>query len=205
MRHSFILEGIFTFVCAVPAYWIIPDFPEDDRVLHGIDQKRWLHRLHVNQGVTNAPIPFSWRQVRRAFLDWKTYVYALMSVFYFWLPSLVASTWWLIVMAPVHRYIGIAQPFYSLALFTPTIIKELGYTNANANLLSVPPYALGFITTLLVGWLSDKTLKRGVFIIVCMIITIIGYAIQLANVSVGAKYCEFSFLRVNRPKVAASD
>lgn len=57
---------------------MIPDFPEDDRVLHGIDQKRWIHRLQQNQGVTNAPIEFSWGQVRRAFGDWKNYVYALM-------------------------------------------------------------------------------------------------------------------------------
>lgn len=86
------------------------------------------------------------------------------------------------------RYIGIAQPFYSLALFTPSIIAALGYTNANANLLSVPPYVLGFITTLLVGWYSDRTLKRGVFIIVCMVITLIGYAIQLCDVAPGVKY-----------------
>jgi len=103
------------------------------------------------------------RQVKRAFADWKTYVYALM-------------------------YIGIAQPFYSLALFSPTIIKELGYTNANANLLSVPPYVLGFITTLVVAYISDKTMQRGIFIIGCMIVTIIGYAIELSDARIGAKY-----------------
>lgn len=75
---SFILEGLVTFLCAIPAWWLIPDFAEDGRVLRGIDQKRWLHRLHKNQGVTNAPIPFSMKQVRAAFLDWKTYVYSLM-------------------------------------------------------------------------------------------------------------------------------
>ena len=76
--NSFILEGLVTFVCAVPAWWLIPDFPEDGRVLRGIDQKRWLHRLREGQGVTNASIPFSMTQVRAEFLEWKTYVYALM-------------------------------------------------------------------------------------------------------------------------------
>jgi hypothetical protein len=76
--NSFILEGLVTFVCAAPAWWLIPDFPEDGRVLRGIDQKRWLHRLHENQGVTNASIPFSMKQIRAAFLEWKVYVYALM-------------------------------------------------------------------------------------------------------------------------------
>lgn len=86
------------------------------------------------------------------------------------------------------RYIGIAQPFYSLALFSPSIIKALGYTNANANLLSVPPYALGFFTTLGIAWWSDKILQRGIFIISCMMVCIVGYIIQLTDVSAGAKY-----------------
>ncbi|KAF8316359.1 MFS general substrate transporter [Clavulina sp. PMI_390] len=159
----FILEGLLTFICAIPAWWLIPDFPEDGRVLNGQEQKKWLYRLQQNQGVTNTPIPFSMRLVKRAFADWKTYVYALM-------------------------YIGIAQPFYSLALFTPSIIAALGFTNANANLLSVPPYVLGFITTLLVGWYSDRVVKRGPFIIGGMLITIVGYIIQLCHVSAGAKY-----------------
>lgn len=74
----FILEGLATFVCVIPAWWLIPDFPEDGRILRGIDQKRWLHRLQENQGVINASIPFSMKQVRAAFSEWKTYVYALM-------------------------------------------------------------------------------------------------------------------------------
>ncbi|KAF9505402.1 hypothetical protein BS47DRAFT_539462 [Hydnum rufescens UP504] len=110
-----------------------------------------------------APLPFSWRQVRKAFGAWKTYIYALM-------------------------YIGTTQPLYSLALFTPTIIKELGYSNANANFLSVPPYFFGFLTTLLVAIVSDRLLQRGIFIIGEMLSVIVGYAILLTNVSSGIKY-----------------
>jgi hypothetical protein len=65
-------------VCAVPAWWLIPDFPEDGRVLRGIDQKRWLRRLREDQGVINASIPLSTKQIRAVFLEWKTYVYAIM-------------------------------------------------------------------------------------------------------------------------------
>ncbi|KAF9512561.1 hypothetical protein BS47DRAFT_1345338 [Hydnum rufescens UP504] len=159
----FILEGLLTFLCAIPAWWLIPDFPEDHRVLKGIDRERWLHRLTRNQGVTSAPLPFSWRQVWRAFGDWRTYVYAL-------------------------GFIGIAEPVYSLSLFMPTIIKELGYTNANANLLSVPPYVFGFITTILVAIASDRLVQRGIFIIGGMLAVIVGYTILIANVSTGVKY-----------------
>ena len=76
----FILEGLLTFLCALPSWWLIPDFPEDGRVLKELDQKKWMYRLLQNQGVTNVPVDFSWRQVRKAFSDWKVYVYSLMWV-----------------------------------------------------------------------------------------------------------------------------
>jgi len=85
-------------------------------------------------------------------------------------------------------YIGIAQPFYSLALFVPTIIAALGYTNANANLLSVPPYVLGFITTIVTALISDKLCVRGPFIIGWMTIVIVGYIIIISDVSAAVKY-----------------
>jgi len=129
----FILEGLVTFVVAILAWWLIPDFPEDGRVLCGIDQKRWLHRLCQDQGVTNASIPFSVKQVRAVFVNWKSYIYSLMCI-------------------------GVGQSLYSLALFTPSIIRGLGYTNANSNLLSVPPYAFGFLVSLGIAWWSDRTL-----------------------------------------------
>jgi MFS family permease len=159
----FLLEGLLTFVCAIPAWWLVVDFPEDAKFLTEDERTKWLSRLLKNQGVTNAPVPFSMRQVKKAFTNWKTYVYALM-------------------------YIGIAQPFYSLALFTPSIIKALGYTNANANLLSVPPYVLGFITTLLTAFASDKLKIRGPFLIGWMSLVVVGYIILISHVSVGVKY-----------------
>ena len=83
---------------------------------------------------------------------------------------------------------GVGQPFYSLALFTPSIIEKLGYTNASANLLSVPPYAFGFLVALSIAWWSDRILRRGVFVIGSMLICIVGYIIQLTDVSAVVKY-----------------
>jgi len=154
-RWIFILEGLFTFICALPAYWLVQDFPATSVILsRGNDRAKWLHHLTISQGVTNAEMPFAWRHVGRAFLNWKTWVYALM-------------------------YIGIAQPFYSLSLFTPTIIAALGYKNAVANLLSTPPYVLGFITTLGTAYISDRMRLRGPFIIFWMTVLIIGYIILI--------------------------
>jgi len=113
--------------------------------------------------VTNAPLPFTKRQVIRGLTDWRTYVYSII-------------------------FLSVAQPFYSLSLFVPTIIAALGFTNATANLLSAAPYVLGTITTLSVAYISDRISMRAPAIIVMMILTIIGYIILLCDVSAGVKY-----------------
>ncbi|EJD38877.1 putative MFS nicotinic acid transporter Tna1 [Auricularia subglabra TFB-10046 SS5] len=159
----FILEGLLTLACAIPGWWLVPDFPEDAKFLNESERGKWMARLRRSQGLTAMPLPFRWAHVRRAFSDWRAYVYALM-------------------------YIGIAQPFYSLALFTPSIIKGLGATNANANLLSVPPYAVGFVSTVLFALASDRLCMRGPFIVLGMSIVIIGYIVLLTPVSFAAQY-----------------
>lgn len=114
-RWIFILEGIITVLCALPGPWLIVDFPGDkNKILTDSQTKKWNHHLSISQGVSNADIPFSKKQVKDAFTDYKMYLYAIM-------------------------YISIAMPLYSLALFTPTIIAALDFSGASANLLSVPP------------------------------------------------------------------
>ncbi|KAH7096100.1 putative MFS nicotinic acid transporter Tna1 [Auriculariales sp. MPI-PUGE-AT-0066] len=159
----FILEGLLTLLCAIPGWWIIPDFPENSKFLTDKERKQWIARLQRSQGLTSIPVPFTWDQIIRAFKDWRAYVYAL-------------------------TYIGIAQPFYSLALFTPTIILGLGQKNSQANLFSVPPYALGFCSTIIFALLSDRVMMRGPFIILGMGITIIGYIILLTPQSFAVQY-----------------
>ncbi|KPM35959.1 hypothetical protein AK830_g10608 [Neonectria ditissima] len=63
----------------------------------------------------------------------------------------------------------------------PTIIKDLGYTAAVAQLLTIPPYALAFLTTLGVAVASERLGKRAVFIAGSAAVAGIGYILLLAN------------------------
>lgn len=163
-RWIFIVEGILTVVCAIPGWWIIADFPTDkNRFLQPLEARKWVRHVQNSQGVTNAQIPFSWSQVTKALKDWKLYVYSLM-------------------------YLSVANPLYSLALFTPQIIQDLRFSGASANLLSVPPYVLGFITTIGSAVLSDRLLVRSPFLVFWMGIVTIGYIILICDVSPGVKY-----------------
>lgn len=151
-------------IAAIPGWWLLVDFPADDnKILTRQQTAKWNYFLARSQGVTSANLPFSWAQVRRAFTDYRTYLYAIM-------------------------YISIAEPLYSLALFTPTIIAALDFSGASANLLSVPPYVLGFITTMTTAFLSDKIVMRGPFILFWSVFVIVGYGILISDVSAGVKY-----------------
>jgi cyanate permease len=70
-------------------------------------------------------------------------------------------------------------PLYTLSLFLPTIISELGYTAAQAQLLTVPPYAVATILTIIIAILSEKYKRRAPFIIASSTLSIIGYIILL--------------------------
>lgn len=70
-------------------------------------------------------------------------------------------------------------PLYTLSLFLPTIISSLGYTAARAQLLTVPPYAVATILTVVVAILAERTRRRSPFILASTSLAILGYIILL--------------------------
>lgn len=62
----------------------------------------------------------------------------------------------------------------------PTIISELGYTAAQAQLMTVPPYAVATVLTITVGILVEKTKKRSQFVLASSSLAIIGYILLLS-------------------------
>ncbi|GAA5968860.1 hypothetical protein JCM11641_000760 [Rhodosporidiobolus odoratus] len=148
----FILEGLATFVVGCISPWMIDDFPEEAKFLDERERAFVIKRLKNDTGSAGG---FNGKLIRAAFLDWRTYIYMLI-------------------------YIGVAEPLYSMSLFTPTIIAELGtWTRAQSQLLSVPPYALAFIVTLVNALFSDRIKQRGLGNVFWMSIVVIGYAILL--------------------------
>ncbi|RHZ48335.1 uncharacterized protein CDV56_103866 [Aspergillus thermomutatus] len=77
--------------------------------------------------------------------------------------------------------------------FKPTIIKELGYSAAKAQLLTVPPYALGFIMTITVAILSERTRRRAPFIIGSTAFACIGYILLLTSKRASVSYAGVFF------------
>lgn len=100
---------------------------------------------------------------------------------------------------PTTLYLlSIPSKLYSLSLhwvgwltqipsMQPSIIQALGYSAANAQLLTIPPYAFAFATTLTIAALSERLQKRAPFIAGSALFAAIGYAILLSNTNPTAR------------------
>ena len=86
------------------------------------------------------------------------------------------------------RTASLAVPIFTIALFIPTIINELGFSAANAQLLSVPPYVAGCVCTILVGIYSDIHKIRGPYVIAGAFVSLVGYIVLYTQTSPGASY-----------------
>ncbi|KAJ6283144.1 major facilitator superfamily domain-containing protein [Bipolaris maydis] len=160
-RWIFILEGIATVLIGIIAYWFISNYPSTVSWLSPKERTFLQARLKADSDATNDEA-FSWDQVILAAKDIKVWLYA----FGFHTMSL---------------------PLYTLSLFLPTIIKDMGYTSAQSQLLTIPPYALATLFTILIAILSERYARRAAFILFTSSLAIIGYIILLANTNPRAR------------------
>jgi MFS family permease len=154
-RWIFIIEGILTIVIAAASYFFLTNYPDTAKFLSEKERKVVIARLAEDSDATRDE-KFNWANVTKALKDPKAWLYG----------------------AAFHT---MSLPLYTLSLFLPSIIKDLGYTAARAQLLSVPPYALATIFTVVWAWLSEKSGKRAPFAIGSSVIAIIGYVILITN------------------------
>lgn len=87
-------------------------------------------------------------------------------------------------------YLGVLNTGYATSFFTPTILKDMGWTSLQAQIMSVPIYIAAAILTLCTAVLSDRFKHRFGFALGGCFVATVGYIILLAQKSVptGAKY-----------------
>ncbi|KAI0049941.1 MFS general substrate transporter [Auriscalpium vulgare] len=157
----FLIEGLVTVVIAVLAFFFMHDYPETATFLTEREREYVVNALRHSSG--HQSTHFEWRFVWQALADWKSWM-------------------------QVVTYMGVLIPVYAVALFTPSIIKALGYTSARAQLLSIPPFVSGCLFTIIVGIASDKMQRRGVFVILGAAVGMIGYIVAYTTSAPGPGY-----------------
>ena len=93
-------------------------------------------------------------------------------------------------------YLGVVNTNYSLSFFIPTILKELGYTAAIAQVRSIPIYVVASACCLVSCALSDRLRHRYGFVMSGIVLGTIGYAILLSQeyVTIGVRYMAIFFV-----------
>ncbi|KAI1783667.1 MFS general substrate transporter [Ganoderma leucocontextum] len=154
-RWIFIIEGLLTVVVSILAYWFISNYPDTSTFLTPEERAHVHARLKADTDATRNE-PFAWSAVWRAITDFKSWLYCL-------------------------AFHTLSLPLYTFSLFLPTIIADLGFTAARSQLLTVPPYALATLLTVLIAWWSEHVNRRAPFIIASSSVAAVGYVILLAN------------------------
>ncbi|KAI1912744.1 hypothetical protein LOZ61_003182 [Ophidiomyces ophidiicola] len=160
-RWIFIIEGLMSIVLAVPAKFLIADWPEQAKFLSD-DEKQFLQARNSKDVGGGARMDrldaAAWKRI---LTDWKIYVGSLI-------------------------YIGITVSGYATALFIPSIVNSLGYSGIDSQVHSVPIWAVAAAVTLIVSHLTDRLKHRVSFVIFGVIVASIGYVVLLCQGPPGA-------------------
>lgn len=115
-RWLFLIEGAPSCLSAVLVWFCLPDYPEE--FFTGRQREIALARLEV-EGSKRDHRSMTWADAKGTLMDWRLYGHYVI-------------------------YFGVSVPFSSLSLFTPSITAGLHYADLQAQLMTVPPYAVAY-------------------------------------------------------------
>ncbi|KAK3633298.1 hypothetical protein LTR56_015866 [Elasticomyces elasticus] len=154
----FILEGIATVFIGIMCFVVMPDTPALSHKWLDEEELRYLEiQTVIKEGGRNtqeAQHKFKWSYLTDLLTDYKVFFQA----FILFTASVCA---------------------YGLKFTMPSITKSMGFTSAQAQLLTIPPYVAGAISAVGFSMLSDKFQWRAPFVIIPMSIVLLGFCILL--------------------------
>jgi MFS family permease len=159
----FILEGLLSILVSFSACWAIYDYPNTASFLKPPEREEVMRRLKADSGHLGGNDDFNFEYAWQAIKDWKIYIHCLICMAGF-------------------------CPIYSFALFLPTIVKNMGYTANNAQLMTVPPYVCACFFTIAASWAADRMRRRGVFLLGFQLVGILGFALLAGSAEPSVQY-----------------
>ncbi|KAH8689334.1 major facilitator superfamily domain-containing protein [Talaromyces proteolyticus] len=161
-RNIFFMEGLVTMLIAIASSFFMPQTPGTWKYL--TLRQRHIAAARIQQEInTNPQEKVTWRHVRQGIFNIHTNVCAWC---FFCTNSAVQG----------------------MGAFIPTILKQFGWTSTEAQLYSVPPYVVACAFTIALGYVSDKTNRRGIFMLGALVFSITGYGILRFSEEIHAKY-----------------
>ena len=128
-------QGIITVLSALLVWFFLPDYPT---------RSKWLSTSEVHLATSRVALRGGGydqaHASRRELLE--TCFHPRMLLHYL-------------------AYIADVVPQGSFTFFTPTIVTGLGYTSIHAQLLTVPPWCVGFVVAITASYTADRFNARG--------------------------------------------
>ncbi|ODQ80083.1 hypothetical protein BABINDRAFT_161717 [Babjeviella inositovora NRRL Y-12698] len=152
----FIIEGAFTAGLAFVLFFTISDFPETARFLNENERAFLKAKLEIFNGASGFEEKTTLKDTGGVFKD-----------YLIWLPAIA--------------YFGLIVPAYGYAYFSPTIIKQMGYTAVAAQNHSVYPWLLAFGLSISVSFASDRLQMRFPFAVGAILWALMGLAFILGG------------------------
>ncbi|KAJ3522504.1 hypothetical protein NMY22_g11860 [Coprinellus aureogranulatus] len=165
----FILEGLFTVVFGIASFWLVPRTPQQAFLLTQAEKDALKRKIERDRPLMGTKDKFTPKEVLRALLS----------------PQ--------VLILFVAFFIGGAV-LYGFALFLPSIVRQLGFSPNRSQLLSVGPFAVGFVVSVFAAWWSDTYNTRGVPLIAISFLAIIGWAMFLGLSNKYALYGALYFM-----------
>ncbi|KAJ7088578.1 MFS general substrate transporter [Mycena epipterygia] len=168
-RILFIIEGLPAILMGLVVFCFLPNRPESTAFLNERERAIALDRMNrATSGDVGAKVNRA--HIPLAFRDWRIYVGGAI-------------------------YFGLNCALASISAFFPTVIATFGFTNAVAQILTVPPYAgklrsqvsfcflwickVAAIILVPCSFVSDRLQSRGLFMAVAGTISGISYVLML--------------------------
>lgn len=156
-RWIFLIEGLASVLMGVACFFMLPDSPSHAAgrwLTH--DEARFLNLTHiVTRGVHKKPEgkqKFQWSILWSVLTDWQLYLQALV-------------------------FASNAVPNYGLKFTMPQLVRNMGFTSTNAQLLTAPPYVCGAISALVSSLMADRFTWRMPFIVSAQLLLVIAYSV----------------------------
>lgn len=161
-RWIFIIEGSVTIFIAICAAFILPDWPSNTRWLSPKERAVAEWRLISDAGQIDEDDGKWSYGFKRAFADWRLYVFALTFLF--------------------------IQVASATSNFFPAVVETLNFGRVKTLLLTVPPYIVSLTMTIINNWSADKLQNSSFHVIWPLVTAIAGFVIAAASINTGARY-----------------
>lgn len=157
-RWILIIEGIPTVLLGFVAWFGLADDPYTAGYLSEEERAVVLARLNSQPDHTASAKEFHKKDALSTFKDWKVWAFSFAQF-------------------------GVDVMLYGYAVFLPTIIKGIDpkYSRELVQVMTIPCYAMGAISYIVIGRVSDHQQRRGVWVLALGAVSISGYGMLISN------------------------